>query len=83
MDSIRRISRRLLRAFLWRRIAARFARRAIRIRRRPSPVWSFVNIPAAGRVDTVASAREARNSALRPAFSPFRRRSLDASRSPA
>lgn len=83
MDAIRRITRRLLRAVLWRRIDARLAGRATRVRRRHSPVWSFVNIPAASRVDTVASVREARKNALRAAVSPLRRSALEAAGTPA
>ena len=83
MYAIRRIARRLLPAVLWRRIAVHLVRPTIRRRRRPSPVWSFVNIPAAARVDTVASAREARKNALRSAVSPLRRRALEVAGTPA
>jgi hypothetical protein len=82
MDAIRRLARRFAQVILRRRNEARKAGQAGR-RRRPSPVWSFVNIPASSRVDTVASVREARKNALRPLDSPLRRRLLEAVRAAA
>ena len=83
MDAIRRLAHRFAQVILRRRKAARLAGREGRARRSPSPVWSFVNIPASSRVDTVVSVREARKNALRAAVSPVRRRPLEAARTPA